>query len=611
MKRVLLNLLVALILGIRPVYAADSPVVGGGVGGGSGGASGSAPLTGAGTVASPLTVQNNPSFTVNSLPVVVSSSAVNTGGTSPVTITAPTSITDGNALWATVSVNNVTSETWTPPAGFTQIGSNVVSTASSKTVMAVFCKVAASESGNYAFAYGTNGNAARGVMANVSGNDCTTDGTSTAAANASTITMGAVSPTPTKVNDLVLIFTGQVQANVTGGTFMTSPLGTTVKTISGGAIFSYGNQAGATPSFTVKFSQNASNDITSSTDSTGMAVALTPTVTASVPASTEFGAAVLNNSRITNGFEALGPIQATGGLIIGNNPGGAGDAVANTLAFRAVSTGFPFPMMILNGNNNLGLDPNNHTTFVQIGSGISYGPNFLTPMNSGLWGITGESLSDNQYFLMTLGNDSIFGNSVQFTTNANGAFDIGNTVFETPVGENFAFINRGSNTATPGTVVTGLSEATNTVTITVAAVPASITTGTYILLTGVNDALNSHAAWPYNGVWLVTGTSGTTITYTNPTAGLASNPAVSKGRVFPLVANMDATGHFAALGGGTVGVQPETLASFPACASTSEGSFATQTDSAVACVAGVTAAAGGSTHCQMYCNGSNWVRTGL
>ena len=54
------------------------------------------------------------------------------------------------------------------------------------------------------------------------------------------------------------------------------------------------------------------------------------------------------------------------------------------------------------------------------------------------------------------------------------------------------------------------------------------------------------------------------------------------------------------------------LANLPTCSTgTNEGLYRTQDDSAVACVAGVTAAAGGSTHCALYCTASGWVRTGL
>jgi hypothetical protein len=56
---------------------------------------------------------------------------------------------------------------------------------------------------------------------------------------------------------------------------------------------------------------------------------------------------------------------------------------------------------------------------------------------------------------------------------------------------------------------------------------------------------------------------------------------------------------------------PAHLATFGTCNAGLEGTYQTQDDSAVACVAGVTAANGGTTHCGIYCNGSLWKRTGL
>ena len=55
---------------------------------------------------------------------------------------------------------------------------------------------------------------------------------------------------------------------------------------------------------------------------------------------------------------------------------------------------------------------------------------------------------------------------------------------------------------------------------------------------------------------------------------------------------------------------PSTLANCGTCNVALEGAFCTQTDSAAACVAGVTAAAGGAIHCALYCNGSLWKRIG-
>jgi hypothetical protein len=62
--------------------------------------------------------------------------------------------------------------------------------------------------------------------------------------------------------------------------------------------------------------------------------------------------------------------------------------------------------------------------------------------------------------------------------------------------------------------------------------------------------------------------------------------------------------------------QVDTLANLGTCTSANEGQHKVQTNSLVACVAGVTAAGGGSTHCEVYCQQQAgptyvWVRTGL
>lgn len=60
-------------------------------------------------------IPNNPSFVTNTLPVVVSTNSANTGsGNTSVVIPAPATITDGNALWMAINVNNVNSEVFTP-----------------------------------------------------------------------------------------------------------------------------------------------------------------------------------------------------------------------------------------------------------------------------------------------------------------------------------------------------------------------------------------------------------------------------------------------------------------------------------------------------------------
>jgi hypothetical protein len=60
-----------------------------------------------------------------------------------------------------------------------------------------------------------------------------------------------------------------------------------------------------------------------------------------------------------------------------------------------------------------------------------------------------------------------------------------------------------------------------------------------------------------------------------------------------------------------VGSSPAVLATFGTCNSAAEGRSATETNSTGACSAGATATSSGSTHCQIYCNGTNWLQTGL
>lgn len=74
------------------------------------------------------------------------------------------------------------------------------------------------------------------------------------------------------------------------------------------------------------------------------------------------------------------------------------------------------------------------------------------------------------------------------------------------------------------------------------------------------------------------------------------------------------------LGQGGAGMSPPTggltsmvniLSALGTCNATAEGGMATETNSTAACNAGATATSAGSTHCQVYCNGTNWIQTGF
>jgi hypothetical protein len=58
-------------------------------------------------------------------------------------------------------------------------------------------------------------------------------------------------------------------------------------------------------------------------------------------------------------------------------------------------------------------------------------------------------------------------------------------------------------------------------------------------------------------------------------------------------------------------IPPAVLASLATCDAGHEGWYATETNSTAACSVGATATDAGTTHCALYCNGTNWVQTGL
>ncbi|HTT75602.1 MAG TPA: hypothetical protein VMF50_06425 [Candidatus Binataceae bacterium] len=103
--------------------------------------------------------------------VVVSSSNFESGSAvKSATITAPAGIANGDALvlFATVA-DGPSSETWTAPTGFSQVGINIVE--GTDDVAAQFCKTAASESGNYTIGF-SNAGVFLGGMVVLSGTNC-------------------------------------------------------------------------------------------------------------------------------------------------------------------------------------------------------------------------------------------------------------------------------------------------------------------------------------------------------------------------------------------------------------------------------------------------------
>jgi hypothetical protein len=190
--------------------------------------------------------QSNAQLTHNqpTIAVVSSSETYSPNTETSQTVTAPASISNGNALVMMISVVGVTSETFTTPSGFTQLGTTVISSAGNGAVGAIFCKTAASESGNYNFGW-NNAGFFIGGMVQLSGTNCSGYdlGGSGNASGSSSQTVTAPSLTPTHENDLVLAMGSQY-----GGGKVTPALGTVVwnQASNSNAAISFVNSYGTT-----------------------------------------------------------------------------------------------------------------------------------------------------------------------------------------------------------------------------------------------------------------------------------------------------------------------------------------------------------------------------
>jgi hypothetical protein len=162
---------------------------------------------------------------------IVSSSGA-TSGSGGVTISAPASISPGNALVAFVfTVGSAAPTFGSLPSGFTQIGTTAASTASHGLAAAVFCKTATgSEPGTYTFTW-TPLNFQAGLMYQVAGISCSqVDGAveSGNASNASSQTVAVPGIATTHENDFIMTAAGVYGAGtmtVNGSSGPGTPIG--------------------------------------------------------------------------------------------------------------------------------------------------------------------------------------------------------------------------------------------------------------------------------------------------------------------------------------------------------------------------------------------------
>lgn len=328
-----------------------------------------------------------PTGSQNVTPTFVSKSTYvsNTNVTSLV-VTAPASITDGNCLLAVVAVPNVNTETWTPAAGFTQIGTTLVSNANGKIVVGIFGKTAASESGSYTFAWNTSpgvAQTAQAGMLNISGSACVADsaGVVSAVANAATVTMGTI--TPANANSIVIVGTFQSpQAN--GATVVQPLLPINDYLGSTNSPFYFGhfvNGAGVTPSFKASVTSLSDPASAVSNDIVGFQFALAPNITS---ATTPFVENSINAAQTVNTMNATGT-----GYIAGSYQSGKFFAVPFSTScavnvqnpsngYNFITSAGTFEMGVCYSSaGNLTLDAGGKAVFVSTFGGSHGGADFL------------------------------------------------------------------------------------------------------------------------------------------------------------------------------------------------------------------------------------------
>lgn len=611
---------------------------------------------GAGTVPSSA-LANNPSFTVNALPVVVSSS-ISPGGTGTSdTVTAPSSITNGNALWAGCMVSGTSSENFTPPAGFNQIGTTITQVANgNKIVMAQWCKVAASESGNYAFSWDVStGTGKKCAMLNISGTTCTNDGIAqNSGVTQQTVVTGF---TPTSTNDLLVAFAGVSQTGSFGagigspGTFtqQQGPPPALTNTL----VATAPNISGATGNFTFQFSANNGQNI--ARDNGAFVTAFAPSLTSAQAPVNQGGPFTTSQAVNLKGPAVSSGTIAADHFLVPNINGTSG-----TAGYYCLENDLITPTNILNCSGNaIVFDIPHFAGHVSIGGGgftQSQDQLYLEP--SGLLSISSPNgEQDIPIWAGDANNDNMFGWDHRafpaYAADNENDNHIGTQKGRsTYLAENSADFVRFHNS----TVSTNLTPASTPTGITVVPTGGAATQYCYRAACVSNGLVNAYVTLPEAevcdaaGPTTLDGTHFETVGVTWPQAGcdhirfygratgaelkmtdcpggtdcvalinngadtMAVGPISMKdvGDISPSGAlpTTNDTGIFD-ITGGPLRLPPAHLAAFPACDVTTEGSYGTQDDSAVACVATITAVAGGSTHCQMYCNGTNWVRTGL
>lgn len=165
--------------------------------------------------------------------VVATGGAVDSAGAeTSQALPAPGGIPNGQAIVLFASIVNTSSTTWTPPAGFSQIGStNTASAGFAPGAQAVFCKTSSNETqvnNSYTISWTTSSFFNGGVVV-VAGTDCskleTSASTTSGGSSVSTINSGSI--TSSTAFDYELIYASQNDGHTWNAPTPTTPVITT------------------------------------------------------------------------------------------------------------------------------------------------------------------------------------------------------------------------------------------------------------------------------------------------------------------------------------------------------------------------------------------------
>jgi hypothetical protein len=370
------------------------------------------------------------------------------GSGTTLTITAPGSIVNGNALILLVAASAGVSQVFTPPAGFTQLGSNLQSSGNARVTSAAFCKIASSESGNYAISWTNGTTLGVGWVLQFANTSCTSDGIGTAVGNLSTLTSSTF--TPANANDLLLIFGAQLAGNPSSVTAVPSDT-TSIASVNNGAIInSLPWGAGVVPAVTQNWYVGGSAH---ANDSTLMVIALpsttTGTTTPFVSNSTNANASIgtLNVSGNANVAGTLGATSINlpnGGSCPLNVGGGTG------VISMMTSSGFSEGLFCLNSANNLILDSSGNLSAISTFGGNKGGPKIF--IGNDINAISQDISQDLNFVNFDTSNNMNFG---CLTSACNGQTQENDITINVQTGK---FIRLRNNTTDVATVTgTGLS----------------------------------------------------------------------------------------------------------------------------------------------------------